>query len=155
VRRLNAAGVAVALLTNQSAVARGLLDEAGLTAIHAELERRLALEGARLDHLAYCPHHPDGEVARYAVSCRCRKPAPGMLEDAASALDSDLDRSFVIGDDLRDLELVEAAPGIVPILVRTGKGAAVEAAARQRFGARLTVVAALPQAVDVVLAALA
>jgi D-glycero-D-manno-heptose 1,7-bisphosphate phosphatase len=126
VRALGEAGFAVVVVTNQSGVARGLLTEQDLQSIHEELRRRLARQGARLDAIYYCPHHPTGQVAEYRKVCRCRKPGPGLLERAASELGLDLARSFAIGDSERDVEAGRRA-GCRTVLVRTGYGAVVEA----------------------------
>lgn len=150
VARLNRAGFKVALITNQSAIGRGLLDEAGLERIHLELSRQLADHGARLDSIDYCPHHPDACVAGYRVLCDCRKPSPGLLHRAARRFDADLERSHLIGDDSRDVELALAAP-VTPWLVRTGKGARAESEAQARLGSRLRIVEDLKEAVDEIL----
>lgn len=150
VARLNRAGYRVALISNQSAIGRGLLTEAGLEEIHRELARRLAEHGGFLDSIDYCPHHPDACVAAYRAVCDCRKPSPGLLHRAARRWDADLERSHLIGDDLRDVELALAAP-VTPWLVRTGKGRQAEAAARARLGPRLRVVDDLAGAVDAIL----
>jgi D-glycero-D-manno-heptose 1,7-bisphosphate phosphatase len=122
IHRLNAAGFAVVITTNQSGVARGLLTEPALAAIHEALRKRLTRRGARLDAIYYCPHHPEARVAAYRRRCRCRKPAPGMLLRAARDLDLDLRASFVVGDSARDLEAGRRA-GCRTVLVRTGYGA--------------------------------
>lgn len=119
---LNAAGLPVVVITNQSGVARGRLDEETLARIHAALRERLAAAGARVDLILYCPHHPELGGERYRRDCACRKPRPGMLEEAARRLDLDLARSWVVGDSARDLE-AGAAVGARGILVATGKGA--------------------------------
>ncbi len=121
VRALNAADFRVAVVTNQSGIARGFLDEAALERIHAELERRLARGGARLDGIYHCPHHPTQGEAPYRMRCSCRKPEPGLLQRAARELSIDLAQSFVIGDSVRDLE-AGARLGVAGILVATGKG---------------------------------
>jgi len=126
IRRLNEAGFAVVLATNQSGIARGLLTESELQTIHDELKRRLALQGARLDAIYHCPHHPEAAVAAYRKRCRCRKPAPGLLLQAARDLDLDLRRSYAVGDSARDVE-AGARAGCRTILVRTGYGARTEA----------------------------
>lgn len=130
-RRLNEAGLAVVVVTNQSGVARGLVSEEQLEAIHGDLRRRLARHGARLDGIYYCPHHPEAPLPRYRRRCRCRKPAPGLLKRAARELGLDLGRSFAVGDSARDLEAGKRA-GCRTALVRTGYGAATEAELRQR-----------------------
>ncbi len=144
IRRLNQAGFAVVLATNQSGIARGILTEGELQAINDELQRRLAARGARLDAIYYCPHHPEAPVAAYRKRCRCRKPAPGLLLRAARDLDLDLSRSFAVGDSARDVQ-AGARAGCRTILVRTGYGARTEAdwaAVPRRVGRGLTVVQA-------------
>jgi D-glycero-D-manno-heptose 1,7-bisphosphate phosphatase len=121
-RTLRGAGYRVVVITNQSAVARGLLTEDALRDLHARLARRLGAEGARLDGIYYCPHHPTEGRGPYRVECSCRKPKPGLVERAARELDIDLERSFVVGDKLSDLE-AGARAGCRGVLVRTGYGA--------------------------------
>ena len=98
VRLLNEAGYLVIVVTNQSGVARGYYVEADVARFNEELARRLAAQGARVDAFYYCPHHPEGTVARYAVACDCRKPGPGMLEQAARDFAIDRAKSFLVGD---------------------------------------------------------
>jgi D-glycero-D-manno-heptose 1,7-bisphosphate phosphatase len=83
--------------------------------------------GADIDAWYYCPHHPEAVVEEYRVSCGCRKPAPGMLNDAARDLNLDLSRSWVVGDQWRDVQLAHVA-GCRSVLVRTGHGASQEGA---------------------------
>ncbi len=123
---LNQAGFKVVVFTNQSAVARGALSEAGLQAIHQLMVDRLRAQGAYLDGIYWCPHHPTAGVGPYKVACHCRKPKPGMLERAARELAIDLSGSFVVGDKMSDLEAGYAA-GCRNILVRTGYGLEQEA----------------------------
>lgn len=122
VARLNDAGLVVVLVTNQSAVGRGMIDEAELGRIHEHLAAELARRGARLDRIEHCPDHPTEGVGAYRRASRRRKPEPGMLLDAAEALQLDLARSWTIGDAERDLVAGRRA-GVRPILVATGKGA--------------------------------
>ncbi len=91
-RLLNEAGIPAIVVTNQSAIARGLLDEKTLHVIHARLLKMLRARGVRIDALYYCPHHPQGSVEQYRVACSCRKPEPGMLLDAARDFSLDLRR---------------------------------------------------------------
>lgn len=118
---LQQSGYLLAVVTNQSGVARGLFDEGTLDEIHAALASALAAFGVVLDHVGYCPHHPDHGAPPYRRDCDCRKPAPGLLRVAAEELDIDLERSWVIGDAARDLQ-AGAALGLPGILVSTGKG---------------------------------
>ena len=126
VARLNAAGWAVVVVTNQSGIARGLLDERTLATIHERMAAVLAEHGARLDGVFHCPHHPEHGSPPLRCDCSCRKPRPGLFERAARELDIDPTRSWCVGDPERDL-LAGAAVGATGILVATGKGAAEEA----------------------------
>ena len=121
IARLNEAGLAVVLATNQSAVGRGFLSQAELEAIHRDLCRRLQEQDASLDGIYFCPHHPTQARQEYRVDCPCRKPKPGMLKKASRRLALDLARSFMIGDTLSDIQAGHAA-GCRSILVETGKG---------------------------------
>jgi D-glycero-D-manno-heptose 1,7-bisphosphate phosphatase len=107
VRLLNEAGYYVFVVTNQSGVARGLYSEAAIDQVHGHMQKILMKEGAHIDAFYYCPHHPEGTVTEFAISCRCRKPEPGMLEQAASEWPVERGRSFLIGD--RDHDLAAAA----------------------------------------------
>ncbi len=147
--RLSAAGYRLALLTNQSGIGRGKFSEDTLAAIHERLAQLLAADGARLDVILYCPHHPTEAKPEYRVDCDCRKPKPGMMLAAARTLDSDLSRSYSIGDDLRDLEPTLGSL-VTPILVLTGKGKSMESRAREVLGDRLHVVADLAAAADLI-----
>jgi D-glycero-D-manno-heptose 1,7-bisphosphate phosphatase len=125
IRALNRAGLAVVVVTNQSGIARGLIDEALVDATHAHLTARLAAGGARVDAYYYCPHHPRGTVPQFARACDCRKPARGLIDRAVTDLGLDPARSFVVGDKWTDVQLARAVGGRA-ILVRTGGGAAEE-----------------------------
>ena len=116
---LSKAGFTVAVASNQSGLARGLLDRKALRAMHRKLRRLVASEGGRVDRIVVCPHGPDD-------GCRCRKPAPGLLERLAKHYGRSLAGVPVIGDSPRDLEAAAAA-GAMPILVRTGNGTRTEA----------------------------
>jgi D-glycero-D-manno-heptose 1,7-bisphosphate phosphatase len=107
VRLINEAGFYVFVVTNQSGVARGLYAEAAVSRLHAHMQDTLQKQDARIDAFYYCPHHPDGTVKEFAVDCGCRKPMPGMLEQAARDWPIDIGRSFLIGD--RDADLAAAA----------------------------------------------
>lgn len=122
VNRLRAAGLRVILVTNQSAVARGLLSEAELARIHERLRALLLSEGAVLDDILYCPHHPTKGVPPYDVDCACRKPAPGMLLLAQERHGLDLAGSFLVGDKRSDIGAARRAGCAAAVLVRTGHG---------------------------------
>lgn len=121
VRLLNDRGFLICVISNQSGIARGYLTEDDLVPIHARLNDELRQAGAHLDRISYCPHHPTEGLPPYNITCRCRKPATGMLEDAARDLDIDLGRSFLVGDRLADIEAGKRA-GATAILVLTGYG---------------------------------
>jgi|UniRef100_UPI0040564A2A D-glycero-D-manno-heptose 1,7-bisphosphate phosphatase len=121
VRLLNERGIPAVVVTNQSGLARGYFPPALLDAVHAEMERLLAAEGAHLDGIYVCPHHPEAKIVQHRQSCRCRKPLPGLLEQAAADLGLDLSRSFMVGDRWSDLECGVRA-GAAPVLVLTGYG---------------------------------
>jgi D-glycero-D-manno-heptose 1,7-bisphosphate phosphatase len=127
--KLASMGFLNVMFTNQSAVARGIITEGELAAIHARLQSLLGREGARLDGIYVCPHHPTEGVGKYRCECDCRKPKPGMILRAQRELDIDLDGSWCVGDMERDLA-AGAAAGLPGILVATGKG--VEEEARMR-----------------------
>jgi D-glycero-D-manno-heptose 1,7-bisphosphate phosphatase len=121
VRLLNDADLATILVTNQSGVARGYFPEKLVREVNAQIERLLAAEGARLDAVYYCPHHPDVGPPGLRVDCDCRKPRTGMLERGARELGVDLAQSYMVGDTLRDVECGQTA-GALAIMVRTGYG---------------------------------
>lgn len=108
-KSLSSAGYKLVVVTNQSAIARGMLTEDGLGVIHDEIRRQLAEHGAQVDAIYYCPFHPDGIVEKYAIESNLRKPAPGMLLKAAVDLDIDLKSSWMIGDGARDIEAGQRA----------------------------------------------
>jgi histidinol-phosphate phosphatase family protein len=125
VRLASDAGYRTVAVTNRPQLAKGMLDLDGLDHIFGRLESLLAREKAWLDRIYYCPHHPErghaGEVAALKVDCRCRKPGPGMLEDATEDLNIDLRASAMIGDSLRDIGAAQAM-GIPGYGVRSGYG---------------------------------
>ena len=127
VRLLNRAGYLVVMVTNQGGIGRGMIRPEFVGELHAEIDRRLAAGGARVDGWYYCPHHPEALVETLRAECRCRKPAPGMVLDAARDLGIDITRSWVIGDKWMDVQLGQRVGGRA-ILVRTGWGRLEEAA---------------------------
>lgn len=119
IKRLNNAGYKVILVTNQSGVARGYFPESMVHEAHARLTNMLREEGAVLDGIYYCPHHPTAGNAKYTMACDCRKPGTGLIDVAAKDFDIDIKRSFMIGDKWSDVELAQRA-GVHAILVMTG-----------------------------------
>jgi histidinol-phosphate phosphatase family protein len=116
---LHAARFALIVISNQSGVARGRFEECALTAVEERLQTLLACAGVPLDGFYYCPHHPDGSVATYAVACRCRKPAPGLIARAAAECGIDQSRSWMVGDILDDVECGRRA-GCRTVLIANG-----------------------------------
>ena len=110
IRRLNAAGYLVIVVTNQGGVAKGEYTAADVERVHAHMRAELARHGARVDAVYYCPHHDS------VAPCSCRKPAPGMLLRAIREWDIDPARSLLLGDGSRDIEAARAA-GIPAIRV--------------------------------------
>jgi D-glycero-D-manno-heptose 1,7-bisphosphate phosphatase len=121
VRVLGEAGLPVFVVTNQAGVARGYFDEQLVRDTHALIDGRMREGRARVDGYYYCPHHPDGRVEAYRVTCDCRKPKPGMILRAAREHELDLARSFVVGDRWIDVETGRAS-GATTVLVTTGYG---------------------------------
>jgi D-glycero-D-manno-heptose 1,7-bisphosphate phosphatase len=121
IKSLNDRGLKAVVVTNQSGVARGFFPESRLRELHGELERQLGKEGAHLDGIYYCPHHPIEGSDPYLKVCECRKPASGLLFQAAANLGLDLKVSYVIGDHYSDVECAQRV-GAKGILVLTGHG---------------------------------
>lgn len=114
IAQLNRAGFQVVIATNQSGVSRGYYDVETLDLIHEKLMRELAAHGGYVDHIFFCPHHPDD-------GCECRKPKPGMLQQITDKYQIDLHDTFFIGDSVSDMQVAQAV-GCIPILVLTGNG---------------------------------
>jgi len=131
IREANDLGLRVIVVTNQSGVARGLLTENDLVAVHERLTQLLQADGARIDAIYFCPHHPAEGNEPYVVDCDCRKPRPGMLLRGKKEFDLDLSRSFMIGDRCADLEAGRSA-GTTTGLVLTGYGAGEQQECDQR-----------------------
>lgn len=137
--RLNASGYLVIVVTNQPVVARGEVSQAELERIHMKLETELGHEGAYLDGLYYCPHHPDkgfaGEVPELKVDCDCRKPKPGLLLRAAEDFNIDFAASWMVGDSRNDIGCGQQAGTHTALLC--GEGADVQPAETD-YGQELT-----------------
>lgn len=129
---LRSQGWKIFVVSNQAAVAKGLISEDELSRINERMLMMLGAEGALLDGIYCCPHHPDGSAEEYGRDCDCRKPKPGLLERAASEHDLDLSRCVMVGDSLRDVQAGKAAGVAATVLVLTGHGAE---ASREEHGA--------------------
>jgi histidinol-phosphate phosphatase family protein len=115
----NAAGVPVAVVTNQAGVARGMYGIEDVTKVHQFMAECLAAEGAWIDTFLFCPYHPDGVVPAFARTSDDRKPWPGMARAAEAALNLDLGASWVVGDRIEDVGLAQAV-GAVAIYLGPG-----------------------------------
>lgn len=123
IKKINASGYLAIVITNQPVIARGEVSYEQLKMIHNKMETLLGGEGAYLDAIYYCPHHPhkgyEGEVPELKFECECRKPKPGMLLKAAKDFNIDLEHSWMIGDGENDIKAGSAA-GCKTVLVGEG-----------------------------------
>ncbi|MBI4247761.1 MAG: HAD family hydrolase [Candidatus Rokubacteria bacterium] len=121
IRRLNAAGIAAVVTTNQAGLARGYFSEDVLHAVNMAMTEQLKQAGAHLDGVYVCPHHPSEGRPPWRADCQCRKPKPGLLLQAAAELGLDLQASTLVGDKPSDLAAARAVGGKA-VLVLTGYG---------------------------------
>jgi D-glycero-D-manno-heptose 1,7-bisphosphate phosphatase len=121
IKLLNDNGWLAVVITNQAGVARGYFPEAMIETVHQHLEEELRSEGARVDGIYYCAHHPSVGEPPYRQDCDCRKPKPGLINQAAKDLDIELEQSWMIGDRYSDIELAHNA-GVRAALVLSGYG---------------------------------
>jgi D-glycero-D-manno-heptose 1,7-bisphosphate phosphatase len=128
VRAINEAGFLAIVITNQPVIARGEAGLDELRLIHNKMETELGKAGAYIDDIFFCPHHPDkgfaGERSEYKIDCNCRKPKPGMIISAGEKYNIDLSQSYMVGDDMKDVEAGRAA-GCKAVLL-ANKTSAVE-----------------------------
>ncbi|MFA6212203.1 MAG: HAD family hydrolase [Candidatus Obscuribacterales bacterium] len=134
IAKLNQAEVACVLVTNQTGAARGYYPESHINALHERLVKLLAQSGAHLDAIYYCPHlsrEEGGVVAPYDIACNCRKPGPGLVEQAyLDHPNLSRDLAFVVGDKATDVELAVNC-AVKGVLVETGFGKDVQSGAYQ------------------------
>jgi len=124
IAKLTHAGIRVAVCTNQSAVGRGMLSGETLERIHGRMREAIIAAGGQLSGIFFCPHVPEAR-------CNCRKPAPGLIQQALEELNCAADAALFIGDSRRDLEAARRA-GVEAWLVRTGNGRATEVSLTDR-----------------------
>lgn len=141
---LTAAGIPIAIVSNQSALGRGMFDAETMRAVHDRMIDAIEAAGGRIAHTAYCPHAPED-------GCDCRKPKPGLLVEALAALGVDAGDALMIGDSIRDVEAAVAV-GVRPMLVQSGYGdAATILAKAQRLAPDIHAYDNLAAAVDALL----
>lgn len=128
------------IITNQSGISRGILSESDLFIIHELLIQKLSAEGAVVDAIYFCPHHPKGIVPKFMLKCQCRKPESGMLSRASSDWNLDLSRSFIVGDMNSDIE-AGSNVGVPGFLVDPNNAGSDS----------LRTVSGLPEAVDLII----
>lgn len=150
VRKLNAAGLAVVVITNQSGVGRGFFTEDALRVLHDSMREAFLAAGARIDAVYYCPHFPGSSSPAYDIDCACRKPFPGMAIRAREELGLDLEGSYMVGDKVEDVRFGLNA-GTRTILVLTGYGEASRDSLRREGVEPAHVAPDLGEAVDWIL----
>ena len=109
IKLCNERGFLTVVITNQGGIARGLYTAREVDALHVFMQESLSEVGAHIDAFYFCPHHPEGVVAEFAVACDCRKPKPGLIERACRELDIDPAQSILFGDSERDIAAAKAA----------------------------------------------
>lgn len=119
IARLTGSGFTTIIITNQSAVGRGMTTLATLADLHARMCAALSTGGGKIRDIYFCPHHPD-------QNCRCRKPRPGLILAARDRYDIDLAKACMVGDSAKDIAAARNAGVRLAILVRTGNGAETE-----------------------------
>jgi D-glycero-D-manno-heptose 1,7-bisphosphate phosphatase len=143
--RLKRAGFTTIVITNQSAVGRGMIRPAALDDLHARMCAAVREAGGEIRDIFYCPHHPEDD-------CTCRKPRPGLIWAAQKRHAIDLAGACMVGDSARDIAAARAAGVGLAVLVRTGNGAAAEKALSERQDRPQHVAADLAAAVDWIIA---
>jgi histidinol-phosphate phosphatase family protein len=123
IKKINTAGILAVVTTNQPVLARGELKELELKVIHNKMDTLLGRQGAYIDRIYYCPHHPDkgfkGEVKSLKFDCDCRKPEAGLFIHAKNDLNINLEESWVVGDRTSDI-MAAHNTGMRSVLVKTG-----------------------------------
>jgi D-glycero-D-manno-heptose 1,7-bisphosphate phosphatase len=121
IKLINVSGMKAVVISNQAGVAREFFTEEFVTILNRTIQSDLNKKGARIDKFYYCPHHPTEGKGIYRQACNCRKPAPGMLLQAAEELCIDLPHSYFVGDRFIDMETAKKV-GAKGVLVKTGYG---------------------------------
>ncbi len=150
VRKINEAGFLAVIVTNQSGIGRGFLNEEELQAIHQKIAAAFSQHKAYFDGIYFCPHYPLSSAPLYRKDCSCRKPNPGLALQAASELNIDLEGSYMIGDKVEDMLFARNIKAS-PILVLTGFGQKTLSEFKQRGIPPVFVAQNLLEAVDWIL----
>lgn len=111
----------MAVVTNQSGIARGYYTEDDLKKLNEYIKKELEKHGVIIEKFYYCPHHPENGIGKYKIDCICRKPNTGMLDEAIKEFNIDRTSSFMVGDTIADIDAGSRA-GLTPVLVKTGHG---------------------------------
>jgi len=135
---LHNAGFRIAIVTNQSGVARGLYPEMALKDVELRIRELLGEHGVPLAGFFYCPHHPDGVIPEYSVQCVCRKPEPGLIIAAAESLAAELTNCWVVGDSLTDEEAGRRAGCKTALLLTNSHPGVLDAARRILMDAQVS-----------------
>jgi len=121
IKLLNESEILAVVATNQAGVARGYFEEDMILKVHDYMRAELTKNGAKLDAIYYCPHHPSVGKPPYKNDCNCRKPKPGMILQAEKELGIDLTKSYMVGDKISDVEFGQKM-GLKSVMVLTGYG---------------------------------
>ncbi|MEJ2587440.1 MAG: HAD family hydrolase [Deltaproteobacteria bacterium] len=121
IKRLNHHGYLTIVVSNQSGVARGYFPIGLVHEVHDHMKSLLGENGATVDGIFFCPHHPAGKVDKYSKLCDCRKPGTGLIKKSMADFDIDMEKSYVVGDRYTDIEMARRC-GLKAILVKTGYG---------------------------------
>lgn len=114
-------GYIFVVVTNQSGIARGYYTEDDLVVLNNHIKDILKKEGINIEKFYYCPHHPEKGIGKYKLDCNCRKPNTGMLDEAVKEFNIDRSQSFMVGDNISDIEAGINAH-MTSVLVTTGHG---------------------------------
>lgn len=147
-KELEASGIKVLILTNQSGVARGYFGIDTVEAIHQKMQQDVKTAGGAIADFYYCPHHPQGVEAKYSYVCNCRKPAPGLFMQAIRDHQLEASKCWAIGDRLRDIE-PGLKLGMKAFLVKTGYGLREEGNLFQnKYAKEVKIICKFPELID-------
>lgn len=108
-RKISDLGYEIIIITNQSGIARGIIELRDLKNMHIKLKEDLKSQNIKILDIFFCPHHKDGSIEKYSINCSCRKPLPGLFNNAIKKYDINLKKSFSVGDKTSDITAAKAA----------------------------------------------